>query len=164
MNNDDKPLWMQIAEQYVGTQEFKGVRHNPLIVNMWKLIRRSGIKDDETPWCSAFVGGCLEEAGIVSSRHEGAISYAKWGKPCDMRYGAICVRPRPGGNHVFFAVALDQRKGYVIGLGGNQNDSVTFATFPIAGISHWRWPSAVPLGIALPHSNSSMILLNQRMN
>jgi hypothetical protein len=50
--------------------EIKGPRHNPLILQFWKGIKRGGIKDDETPWCAAFVGAMLERAGIKSTRFD----------------------------------------------------------------------------------------------
>jgi len=74
--------WIEIARNKIGVREIKGSQHNNIIVKMWKAIKRSGIKDDETPWCAAFVGSCLEEAGIVSTRFESAGSYLSWGTPC----------------------------------------------------------------------------------
>ena len=70
-----EPVWLSIARKYIGTKEIKGIKHEPKIVQWWRAIKRGGIKDDETPWCAAFVGGVLEEAGIISSRNEGARSY-----------------------------------------------------------------------------------------
>ena len=64
--------WIELARKFIGLHEVKGKEHNPEILQMWKDIKRGGIKDDETPWCAAFVGAMLERAGIKSSRFEGA--------------------------------------------------------------------------------------------
>src|SRR5262245_16248321 len=87
-------FWMNAAKFYLGQKEIKGKYHNDKIVQMFKRIKRAGIKDDETPWCAAFVGNCLEEVGIVSSRSEGALSYQKYGVAVEPTYGAIAYMAR----------------------------------------------------------------------
>jgi uncharacterized protein (TIGR02594 family) len=160
-----KPPWLEIAEGYIGTTEFKGIRHNPVIVNFWKLIRRSGIKDDETPWCAAFVGGCLEQAGIVSSRFESAASYLKWGDALENPLlGCVAVIGRPGGNHVFFVAGVSPDGHRLIGLGGNQSDKVRYATFPVGAVKGYRWPAPVPLGDPAPAINPAFFLNDARMD
>lgn len=140
-----KPSWLIHAEELLGTTEFKGVRHNPVIVKLWALIKRSGIKDDETPWCSAFVGGCLEMCGIRSSRFEGAASYLRWGFALkDPVTGCVVVIHRPGGYHVFFAVGKT-KDGKIVGIGGNQSDAVTYATFDPNRVLAYRWPYGVDM-------------------
>jgi uncharacterized protein (TIGR02594 family) len=161
----NKPLWLTIAEKYIGTEEFKGLRHNQVIVGFWKLIKRGGIKDDETPWCAAFVGGCLEQAGIVSSRFEGAASYLKWGNPIPKPLlGCIAVISRPGGNHVFFVAGVTPDGKRVIGLGGNQSDKVRYAVFDAAGVKSYRWPAAVPPSDPAPTINPMLLLNNVKMD
>ena len=48
--------WMDFAKALIGVKEIPGTKHNPEILQMWKDLKRSGIKDDETPWCAGFVG------------------------------------------------------------------------------------------------------------
>ena len=67
--------WITEAKRHIGTREIPGAKHEPKILAWWKAIKRGGIKTDEVPWCAAFVGGCLEAVGIVSSRYESARSY-----------------------------------------------------------------------------------------
>jgi uncharacterized protein (TIGR02594 family) len=111
MSTSDLP-WIAEARKHIGTREIPGWHHEPKILQVWWAIRRSGIKDDETPWCAAFVGGCLEAVGIVSSRFEGVRSYADWGEPLDgLHYGAIAVLQRSGGGHVAFVVGRDAATG-----------------------------------------------------
>ena len=53
MTISNEPRWLVEARKYMGQMEIKGPRHNPLILQFWKDIKRGGIKDDETPWCAA---------------------------------------------------------------------------------------------------------------
>ncbi|WP_322470304.1 TIGR02594 family protein [Hydrogenophaga sp. SNF1] len=139
------PLWLAEARRYLGVREIPGVNHHPLILAMWKAIKRGGIRDDETPWCAAFVGFCLENVGIVSSRFESARSYLEWGRPLDKPVpGCITVLGRTGGGHVAFGAGVD-RHGDLLLLGGNQGNSVSIAAFPRSRVLGYRWPLAVPL-------------------
>lgn len=140
-----EPRWLMQARRNMGLREIKGPQHATEIVQMWKDIKRGGIKDDETPWCAAFVGSCLERSGVVSSRFEGAASYLQWGVKLDHpEVGAVAVINRPGGAHVFFVVGRDAG-GNIVGLGGNQQDAVGFATFDRGSIKGYRWPEGEPL-------------------
>lgn len=136
-----EPKWLQLARGQIGLREVKGGQHAPEIVQFWKDIKRSGIKDDETPWCAAFVGAMLERAGIRSSRFESAKSYLQWGvlvaEPC---LGCIVVFTRDGGGHVGFVVGID-KAGNLLVLGGNQGDAVSIKAFPRDRVSGYRMPS-----------------------
>lgn len=145
------PLWLRVANSYIGLTEVAGTRHNPLIVKMWMLIRMSGIKDDETPWCAGFVGSCLEEAGIKSSRSAAALSYLDYGQKLTAPVlGAIAVKKRRNsagkviGGHVFF-VAGRTSDGRILGLGGNQNNRVGIDPFDPSGIVAYRYPLGLPI-------------------
>jgi uncharacterized protein (TIGR02594 family) len=141
----NEPLWLTEARKLIGVREIPGVNHHPAIVQMWRSIRRSGIKDDETPWCAAFVGHCLERAGIVSSRFESARSYSTWGQPLQAPVvGCIAVFTRQGGGHVGFVTGVD-RSGNLLILGGNQGNEVNIRAFPLTRLTGYRWPLAVPV-------------------
>lgn len=141
-----KPAWLLEAEKHIGTREIKGVKHEPKILQWWKAIKRGGIKDDETPWCAAFVGGCLEAVGLISSRFEGARSYLKWGVQIHTPVvGCIVVFERDGGGHVGFVTGQSQ-DGKLLVLGGNQGeDEVNVRAFSYRRVIGYRWPAAVPL-------------------
>jgi uncharacterized protein (TIGR02594 family) len=120
--------------------EIKGPRHNPLILQFWKDIKRGGIKDDETPWCAAFVGAMLERAGIKSTRFESAKSYLNWGVQIrEPAYGCVVVFSRDGGGHVGFVVG-QQQNGNLMVLGGNQSDAINIRAFPLDRVTGYRWP------------------------
>lgn len=139
------PQWLAIARPLVGLHEVKGAEHSPEILGMWRAIKRSGIQSDEVPWCSAFVGACLERAGIRSSRFESAASYLKWGVRLDgPAHGCIVVFSRDGGGHVGFVVGMDTN-GNLLVLGGNQGDQVSVKAFPTTRVTGYRWPVDVPI-------------------
>lgn len=128
-----------------GVKEIKGAQHAPEILQMWRDIKRGGIKDDETPWCAAFVGAMLERAGVKSSRFESAKSYLDWGQHLvNPVPGCIVVFTRQGGGHVGFAVGRD-KAGNLLILGGNQSDAVNIKAFPVSRVTGYRWPAGVPV-------------------
>lgn len=152
-----EPAWLTEARKHIGTREIPGSKHEPKIIAWWKAIKRGGIKTDEVPWCSAFVGGCLEAVGIISSRFESAKSYMTWGQAIkDPVPGCVAVFNRAGGGHVGFVVASDG-KGRLMILGGNQSDQVSIAPFDANRVVGYRWPLAVPIvNSTLPVIGSTM--------
>ena len=137
--------WIELARQFIGLHEVKGREHNPEILQMWKDIKRGGIKDDETPWCAAFVGSMLERCGIQSTRFESAKSYLSWGEKLDRPvYGCVVVFSRDGGGHVGFVVGKD-KAGNLLVLGGNQGDAVNVKAFPLSRVTGYRWPEGEPV-------------------
>lgn len=139
-----EPAWLIEARKHIGLKEIKGSAHNGTIVQFWKAIKRGGIKDDETPWCAAFVGAMLETVGVISTRFESAKSYEKWGVKLDApAVGCVVVFARDGGGHVGFVVGQD-KAGNLLVLGGNQGDAVNIKTFPRSRVTSYRWPSGLP--------------------
>jgi uncharacterized protein (TIGR02594 family) len=138
--------WLDQARKLIGLKETVGASSNPAIVQMWRDIKRSGIKDDATPWCAAFVGAMLERAGVRSTRFESAKSYLDWGQLLALPVvGCVVVFTREGGGHVGFAVGRD-KAGNLLVLGGNQGDAVNVKAFPVSRVTGYRWPAdlAVP--------------------
>lgn len=137
--------WIVEARKLIGVSEVKGAKHAPEILQMWRDIKRGGIKDDETPWCAAFVGAMLERAGIKSSRFESAKSYLSWGVRIEAPVpGCIVVFTRDGGGHVGFVVGQG-KVGNLQVLGGNQGDAVNVRSFSRARVTGYRWPADVPV-------------------
>lgn len=137
--------WMDEAHKHLGLHEVKGPKHAAEILQFWKDIKRGGIKDDETPWCAAFVGAMLERVNIRSSRFEGAASYSTWGIGLSSPIpGCIAVLKREGGGHVGFVDSMTLL-GQVNLLGGNQSDEVSVRSFDIRRVTDFRWPADFPL-------------------
>ncbi|HBC0987187.1 TPA: TIGR02594 family protein [Escherichia coli] len=143
----NEPRWLDEARKYTGQREIKGPRHNPLILQFWKDIKRGGIQDDETPWCAAFTGAMFERSGIKSTRFESAKSWLNWGVGLKTpRYGCVVVFGREGGGHVGFVVG-EKQNGDLMVLGGNQSDAISIRAFPRNRVLGYRWPENEPLDL-----------------
>lgn len=125
---------MDIARSLIGTKEVSGPAGNPKIMEMYRSVGHDWVKDDATAWCAAFVGHCLEKAGIRSTRLLTARSYLTFGQeiePSKAREGDIVILTRGSSawqGHVGFLVSATPTQVKV--LGGNQNNAVTIATYP----------------------------------
>lgn len=135
--------WMTEAWGMVGQSEVGGPEANPAILDMFRDAGHADITSDETAWCAAFVSACLFRAGMPYPKGVAALrarDFESWGTACDLRPGAIVViRARGDQRHVFFCSGADARN--VIGLGGNQANSVNNTPFPLASIVAVRWPA-----------------------
>ncbi|MBO6886070.1 MAG: TIGR02594 family protein [Marivita sp.] len=125
-----------IARSYIGTTEGPGPADNPIIMEMYASVGHDWVEHDSVAWCAAFVGHCLERAGIRSTRKLTARSYLEWGVPvevADAQRGDIGVIPRGSSSwqgHVFF---IDRIEGqWLWGLGGNQDDAVNMKRYPVS--------------------------------
>lgn len=124
----------EIAETYIGTQEGPGAEDNPIIMEMYATVGHDWVEHDAVAWCAAFVGHCIEQAGLRSTRRLNARSYLDWGIPVDLddaQEGDVVVfsRGNPNGwkGHVGFFV---RRVGASIEvLGGNQSDAVNIKRY-----------------------------------
>jgi uncharacterized protein (TIGR02594 family) len=138
-----EPPWLALARSHIGTAEISGVQHSAKIVRWWEAIR-APFRDDETPWCAAFVGAMLELSGIHSTRSAAARSYARWGTVISPpAVGAVVVFNRPGSSwsgHVGFVVGKDQA-GNIMCLGGNQGNAVNIRPFAPGRVISYHWPT-----------------------
>ena len=139
---------IEVAKTYVGTHEVAGKKDNQTIMSFYKAVGQDWVEHDETAWCAAFVGACLEKAGIRSTRKLNARSYATFGKPVDLanaREGDIVVFKRGNSawqGHVAFFVKRDGTRVEV--LGGNQRDSVSTAAYPASRVVAVRRAFSAP--------------------
>ena len=157
MNIEKELPWILEGRKFIGLREIPGSKHEPEIIQMWRDIKRSGIKDDETPWCAAYVGSMFERVGIHSTRFEGASSYLKWGEKLDQPiYGCVVVFTRAGGGHVGFVVGKTE-SGNLLVLGGNQNDAVNIKAFSTERVTGYRWPEGyLKPSFVLPVGNAGL--------
>ncbi|MGO4917823.1 TIGR02594 family protein [Pseudogemmobacter sp. W21_MBD1_M6] len=141
-----------IARTYIGTTEGPGPADNPKILEMYATIGQDWVEHDDVAWCAAFVGHCLEQAGLRSTRKLTARSYLEWGVPVELaeaQEGDIVVFRRGSSSwqgHVGFFVA---QSGQMIEVLGGKVDVAEVAdaapwtgitgkpsTFPPATHSH----------------------------
>lgn len=127
----------------LGQGEEKGAAHNPVIVNYFKEVGVKGVNDDETPWCSVFVGWCALKADLNYSKSALARSWMNVGTPVS--------EPEPGDIVIFWRDSLTSFKGHVgffMGfskdasrvycLGGNQGNQVSISGQPADKILGYR--------------------------
>lgn len=130
-----EPRHLVIAYRELGVAEIPGPKANARIAEY--LGRVGAGSSDETPWCAAFVNWVLEQAGIAGTGKPNARSFLDIGESIEWQHaqpGDIVVfwRGTPDGwqGHVaFFWAAFDDDSIQV--LGGNQNDAVSIATYPV---------------------------------
>jgi uncharacterized protein (TIGR02594 family) len=143
----------EIARGYIGTTEGAGPENNPVIMDMYASVGHDWVEHDSVAWCAAFVGHCLERAGLRSTRQLTARSYLEWGVPvesADAQPGDIGVIPRGSSGwqgHVFF---IDRIEGpWVWGLGGNQSDAVNVKRYPVSKLLGVRRAGQVAPAVTL---------------
>lgn len=149
-----EPRWLEVAYQEMrrGVREVPGGLHNDRILE-YHASTTLKATTDEVPWCAAFVGWCLEEAEVRSTRSASARSYLAWGVPVSAVHipvGAVVVIKRGGPNQPGPEVVAAQghvgffwghgTPGHIVLLGGNQSNEVGLATYPVSRMLGVRWP------------------------
>ena len=138
----DDVRWLKEAWREFGQAEQSGARANPRIVALFRDAGHPKVTRDEVAWCAAYLGACLERAGVRSTRSLMARSYLSWGKRLsEPRVGAIAIFSRgrnPALGHVGFW--LGEAGGDVVLLGGNQGNAVSVARYPKSRLLDLRWP------------------------
>lgn len=137
-----------IARSYIGLEEYPGAKHNPAILAMYAASGNGWVEDDETPWCAAFVGSVLAQAGIKNTGSLAARSYMEWGEEVPLEEaqpGDIVVlwrtKPNSWQGHVAFFDNWDGENGVYL-IGGNQGNAVSRALYPRDRILSIRRPKA----------------------
>ena len=140
-----EPQWYTVAKHYLGTKEYPGAPNNPVIMGWLKALNWSWLGGDAAPWCGSFVSFCMKQCGIVPPKTGfRALSWSTWGVSCAPQVGAVGVKSRKGGGHVFLIVGETPDKRYYKALGGNQGDTVSIIDILKADVTAVRWPAGVP--------------------
>jgi len=145
--------WITEAEKVIGHHE---------VVDSEAL--RAGLRKDgatlgdpaKLPWCGDFVETAIKLAlpkEKVPANPYLARNWSEWGEDATGRYGAVLSfwRGTKKGTqgHVAFAIAVDEARGLVEVLGGNQGNEVSRAWLGMDRILAWRapkgWASKMPL-------------------
>lgn len=142
------PAWIAAARLRIGEREIMGPKHNSWIAKGWARLGAGWYNDDETPWCGYFVADCLDAAGLPYPKNfPAASSFRTWGTPSKPQLGAIGVKVRPGGNHVFFIVGETPDKQFFKALSGNQSNAVNIMDIAKSETDAIRWPQGTPFMI-----------------
>jgi uncharacterized protein (TIGR02594 family) len=142
-----EPRWITLARLLLGTREIPGPQHNGFIASGWARLGAAWFNDDETPWCGFFVAHCMDAAGLPypgKGEFARAAAWANYGVPCAPQLGAIGVKKRQGGNHVFFIVGETADKRFYKALSGNQGNMVSIVDIAKSDVFAVRWPAGVP--------------------
>jgi uncharacterized protein (TIGR02594 family) len=136
--------WIAEAVGNLGVTEIPGARHNNKVLQFFRAVNAT-IRDDETPWCAAFVGHCLKEVGYPTSGSLAARSYETYGENLgSFRAGCIITmhrgNPKDWRGHTGFGIRLNAARTRILVLGGNQNNAVNLSWYPVARVTSYRWP------------------------
>ncbi|MBP0484688.1 TIGR02594 family protein [Sagittula salina] len=147
---------LEAAGAHLGLAEWPGAKHNPEVIGFFNAVGHGWVKDDETPWCAAFVGAVLATLGLPHTGKLNARSYLQWGEkvhqsealPGDV---VIFSRGDPNGasGHVAFLVRFDGSDRVVV-RGGNQGNKVSDASYTVGRVLGYRRatgqePDGVPI-------------------
>lgn len=128
---------LEAAGRHIGTAEWPGSRHNPVIQGFFAAAGADQNTADEVPWCAAYVGAVLAELGLPNTGRLNARSYLDWGVPvelADAKPGDVVIFSRgdPSGwqGHVAFLVRFDGDK--ILCRGGNQSNEVNDALYAVS--------------------------------
>lgn len=159
-----EPAWLGEGRKDLGVQEIPGKAHAPRILKMLAALKYP-FSDDETPWCGTAMAAWMKQAGIdPPPAGYRALNWAGWGVECPAQVGAIGIKARPGGNHVFIIVGETADKRCFKALGANQRNAVTIMDVPKSEVSprNIRWPAGVAQpNIPLPVMAAGTISRNE---
>lgn len=148
----DPTPWMAFAWSDLGVAATPGPGISARVHKYYADAGHPEIAGDDVAWCAAFVGACLERAGLRSTRSLMARSYLSYGSASpEGRSGAIAVFSRdedPALGHVGFVVG--ETSDAIMLLGGNQSNAVSVITMPKARLLGLRWPASSPPPIPAP--------------
>lgn len=124
---------LKIALKEYGIKEIIGNENNPRILQYFKEINQSWVKNDETPWCACFVNWVLKQAGKIGTNALTVRSFLKYGIPTKRpELGDIVIlwkdKKENTFGHIGFYINENEKNIFV--LGGNQSDSVNITAFP----------------------------------
>jgi uncharacterized protein (TIGR02594 family) len=136
---------MAVAVKEMGVTEIAGPQHNPRILEYFQACNASWVKDDETPWCGAFVGFVMRQCGYdLPDQPLRARDWLNWGKEIsDPIPGCIVVFRRgsnPETGHVGFVQQISSDGKMLFVLGGNQGNRVCVEAFRTKDVLGYRIP------------------------
>lgn len=129
------------AMQYYGAEAIPGGDSNPLVVGFFQEAGRRDVKNDDTPWCSAFLLAIARRMGLEINATLAASSWLSCGRDiASPAFGDVVVfdwtKIGGTGGHVGLVVA--QYPGHLFVLGGNQDNRVEIAYFKDRCVAGFR--------------------------
>lgn len=157
-----EPRWLIEARKDIGLREIPGKQHAPRILKMLVMLKYPFV-DDETPWCGTAMAAWMKQAGIEPPpQGYRALNWANWGVRCPAQIGAIGVKRRQGGNHVFQIVGETPDRRFFKALGANQSNMVNIMDIAKSDVFEIRWPDGIPpMNLPLPKMAAGTISTNE---
>jgi uncharacterized protein (TIGR02594 family) len=116
-----------IALSKYGTKELPGGQHEADILKYFEEIGHQWVKDDETPWCAAFMNWCCLKAGYKGTGKLNARSFLDAGEKVETpELGDVVIFSRdndPAKGHV--GIFIREKGDMIFTLGGNQSNQVS---------------------------------------
>lgn len=137
-----------IAQRFLGVEEFDGSEHHPLIQWGFMLCGMGTNTPDEVPWCSAFAQIPAYLLRLPRSKSAAARSWLQVGFPTDIRaakigFDVVVLKRGQGAQPGPEILNAPGHVGYFAGwedngaatkvriLGGNQSNEVNVTAFPM---------------------------------
>src|SRR5574343_407883 len=130
MKNEKNIALVIYALSLYGTKGIQGNNHNKDILSFFNKSGHIEIKDDETPWCSAFLNAVCNDLNLPKT---GLLNARSW-----LNVGKSVVSPSIGNIVIFWresptswkghvAIYIKEDSDYIWCLGGNQNNEVNIS-------------------------------------
>jgi uncharacterized protein (TIGR02594 family) len=124
-----------------GQHGVAGPESNPKILYYFSDIGHTWVKDDDTPWCAAFLNWLLKKADLPHTGKLNARSFLQWGKKTDQpKIGDVVVLWRISKESAYGHCGLyvNQDENNIFILGGNQSNQVNIYPFPKYRLLEYR--------------------------
>lgn len=140
-DKDTPPSWLIRARRELGVREGK---NDTRILQYRSATKQRRWVGTSSAWCADFIGWCLEQEGVSSTKSAGAASYRKYGRKSELRPGAVVFfgprDPDSGATgHVAFVNAYPEGD-YVECISGNCGNAVRLKKYLVADVLACRWP------------------------
>ena len=154
-----QPRWIELAWGDLGVAETPGPA-TPPASRATTPTSATPVGDDETAWCAAFLGACLERCRRRQHPLADGALLSRLGRAAnEPRYGAIAVLSRsadPALGHVGFLVGETADRRHPARRQPGQ--AVTVEAFPRTRLLGLRWPPTlrIPRHLSSPTSASAI--------
>lgn len=136
------PPWLAEARRWMGLREIAGPGSQPMILR-WGQAIAGWFRDDDTPWCGAFVHAQIAATLPDEPLPANALWARSWAS-----FGVRLAAPGPGAILVFERGPTSGHVGFYVGedssrlrvLGGNQSNAVTETWIAKNRLIATRWP------------------------
>lgn len=121
------------ALQHYGIKEVLGDKSNPAIMQMFRELGETWVKDDSTAWCSAAMNYFCKRTGYERSGKLNARSWLTVGEEVtEPELGDVVVfwRNDPKGWEGHVGLYISEDNGLIYTLGGNQGNGVFISLYP----------------------------------